>query len=146
MIPKRKRGRPRKNPEISIIPPTKIKRIKLCVCQKEVGRKVRTCPHCGHKFEFKKLGKYEEIKNWKQLLPGDIFYINKGGLGPYYITQTEEKILFGYRGKFKVLNLDKDGIISYSAKNACCFIYMGKKCQSEMTGIFKRKHKLWKRI
>lgn len=76
----------------------------------------------------------------------EIFYIRKGGLGPYYITETKQKILFGYRGQFKVLQIHKNGILAYSNKEACCFIYLGKTYECEKTGITKRRHKLWRKI
>lgn len=141
MIPKKKRGRPRKNPETT----TKIKRIKVCVCQKEVGRKVRTCPHCGHKFEFKKFGKYEEIKNWQSLQSGDTVILKKGSRGPYYQNESGEKIIMGYRGVFNVKYVQEDGIIAYSPTEGQAFIYMGPNNISASTGIYRRKYKLFKR-
>lgn len=153
---------------------------KLCKCGLKLGQKVRTCPKCQHKFEFKKIiknpkkcpncfidnrpraikcicghkfisknkkSKFEEISklDWKKLKKDDIFYIRKGGMGPYYLTEDNQKILFGYRGQFKVLQIKDNGIIAYSNKEACCFIYMGKQYKCENTGLIKRRHRLWKK-
>lgn len=130
-----------------------VKNAKKCPnCFIDLRPRAKDCI-CGHKFPIKKKG-YEEIPKgeWRKLKAGDIFYIRKSGLGPYFLTKTEgnypvgTKFLMGYRGQFKVMGLEKNGLRCYSNKEACCFIYMGKTYECEKTGIIQRRHKLWKKI
>lgn len=123
--------------------PTKIKRIKLCPCGKEVGRKVRACKDCGHKFEFKKVGRYEEISDWKKLKEGSIIYLRKGSRGPYYMGE-KGKILMGYRGKFTIKHVIDNGLEAYGGEGFA-FIYMGPTKFSEDTGIYSRRYRLYKK-
>ena len=98
MVKKKKLGKTKKQTAI-VIPPTKIKKTKKCICGVELGLKVRTCKKCGHKFVFKKK-KFEEITEWKKLKRDQIFYIRKNGLGPYYQTTEEGKFPVGTKFGF----------------------------------------------
>lgn len=121
----------------------KIKRIKVCLCGEEVGRKVRTCKKCGHTFEFKKVGRYEEIKDWKSLKDGSIIYLRKGSRGPYYMGE-KSKILMGYRGKYVVKHIVDNGLEAYGGVGFA-FIYMGPTKYNEETGIYSRRYRLYKK-
>lgn len=168
MTEKKKRGRPRKNPisdsdlesvkkgieqaqkgKFTKDPPdlktvNAPKRIKLCPCGEEVGRKVRTCKKCGNKFTFKK-GRYEEIKKWRELKDGHTFVLKNGSLGPYF-NGEKGRILMGYRGHFTVKRIYEDGILAYSAVDGMAFLYMGPTKFIEDTSIYRRKYRLYKKI
>lgn len=120
-------------------------------CNTVLRKRAKECNKCQYLYPIKKKG-YEEIVDWKQLKRGDSIHIRKGGLGPYYITETDggypsgTKFLMGYRGQFNVLEVMKDGIRCYGSKEGgLCFIYMGRKVKCESTGIIRRKHKLWRK-
>lgn len=132
---------------------TQIKNAKKCPnCTQQLRPRAKECFKCQYQYPIKKKG-YEEIMDWKKLKRGDVIYIRKGGQGPYYITDTDgsqpagTKFIMGYRGQFKVLEVMKDGLRCYGAKEGgLCFVYMGKKFKCESTGIIKRKHKLWRKV
>jgi hypothetical protein len=91
-----------------------------------------------------KAEKVEQI-DWKGLLPGDTIRV-KGG--PYFLRKNCERIPMGYRGKFKVSQLDKNGIHAYGNKkegeNSHCFIYMGPRVYNKETGLYMKKHLIFK--
>jgi hypothetical protein len=117
---------------------------KICFsCKKENHPRCKICT-CGQKFVFKpkKNEKYKSI-NWKDLVKGDIILV-KGG--PIWINSSGVKLSMGYKGKYKVLYLDDDGIVSYGCGNGnmgFCHIWMKNK-QKKENGIIKIPHKIKK--
>jgi hypothetical protein len=81
------------------------------------------------------------------LYPGDVFRCSGG---PYYITQTGEKVLMGHRGLFVYSNVEQDGIMAavYNPRKTLpaglVFIYMGEEKVSPKTGTNLCPHKIRK--
>jgi hypothetical protein len=84
------------------------------------------------------------------LHPGDVFRCSGG---PYYVTQTGEKLAMGQRGLFSYVNIAQDGILAVPYKprpsavltgSAIVFIYMGEEKVSETTGTNFCPHKIRK--
>ena len=86
------------------------------------------------------------------LYPGDVFRCSGG---PYYITQTGEKLTMGQRGLFSYVNIAQDGILAVPYKprkhigkwqfSGCLvFIYMGEEKISPTTGTNFCPHKIRK--
>jgi hypothetical protein len=117
-------------------------------CGNLTGPRAFMCPKCNTPFVFK--AKSKETKNtkiirdydWKELVKGD--RIKVAG-GPYYVSRGEF-IPMGYRGRFVVEGLDKNGILAYGIDKCqgFCHIYMGGDIQNKETGVWKIKHKLLK--
>lgn len=116
-------------------------------CTNELRPRAKECDKCKYQYPVKNKSKFEEITKWRLLKRGQQFSIRKGGRGPIYICDSGNKILMGYRGQFKVIRLDKDGIISYSEKEGgFCFIYMGQRKRSKtISNLLLRPHKLYKK-
>ena len=123
---------------------------KICDnCGLAVGVRTRQCPECGHKFSFavksKESKRHKIIRNfnWKELQPGDIIKVSGG---PYYLLSNMERSSMGERGKYRVIGLDKNGILAWSVgKNGgFCHIYMGKDDQCRDTLVYRKKHKISK--
>ena len=84
-------------------------------CGALTGPRAFVCPKCNTPFVFK--AKSRETKNtkvirdydWRDLVKGD--RIKVAG-GPYYVSHGEF-IPMGYRGRFVVEGLDKNGILAY---------------------------------
>ena len=122
---------------------------KTCAkCGTLTGPRAYVCPKCNQPFAFKAQSKEKKqtkvIKdfNWKELVKGD--RIKVAG-GPYYVHRGEF-IPMGYRGRFLVEGLDKNGILAYGLDKTAgfCHIYMGPDVQNKDTGVWKIKHKLLK--
>jgi len=117
-------------------------------CNNLCGPRAYVCKNCNHVFSFKMNNKEKRtlkaIKdfNWTELEKGD--KIKVGG-GPYFLN-TGELIPMGYRGKFVVESVDKNGILAWGIdKNAgFAHIYMAGDIQNKETGVWKTKHKLIK--
>ena len=117
-------------------------------CGTMTGPRAFMCPKCNTPFVFK--AKSKETKNtkiirdydWKDLVKGD--RIKVAG-GPYFVSRGEF-IPMGYRGRFVVEGLDKNGILAYGIDKCqgFCHIYMGGDIQNKETGVWKTKHKLMK--
>ena len=117
-------------------------------CGALTGPRAFVCPKCNTPFVFK--AKSRETKNtkvirdydWRDLVKGD--RIKVAG-GPYYVSRGEF-IPMGYRGRFVVEGLDKNGILAYGIDKCqgFCHIYMGGDIQNKETGVWKTKHKLMK--
>lgn len=112
------------------------------------GPRSYTCKSCHHQFAFKP--KSKEAKNtkiirdinWRELVKGDRI---KVAAGPFYIHKGEF-INMGYKGRFVVESLDKNGILAWGLDkhNGFCHIWMGGDIQNSETKIWKTKHKLMK--
>jgi len=115
-------------------------------CGTLTGPRAYICPQCNSPFVFaikskeKKNTRVIRDFNWKELQPGEIIKVTGG---PYYV-KSGEFIPMGYRGKFKVVNVDKNGIVAYGERGGYCHIYMGGDFQNPITGVWKTKHRLLK--
>lgn len=111
----------------------------------------RKCIFCDTEFISKKTPIKHEVKNWRELRPGQQIKIIQG-TGPYFIPKVDsdesaagEKVCMGETGVYKVVRLEKNGIVGYgtSHKNArYTFIYMGPEKVSKTTGCFLVAHRL----
>lgn len=115
-------------------------------CGTLTGPRAYMCPNCQTPFMFavqnkeKKTTKIIRDFNWRELQAGEKIKVTGG---PYYV-KSGEFIPMGYRGKFTVVSVDKNGIIAYSEKGGYCHIYMGRDYQCKETGLWKTKHRLVK--
>ena len=117
-------------------------------CNSLTGPRTKTCS-CGHKFHFKpaifKTPRGKSI-DWTTLEKGDIIKCVNGH-GPYYLSkESGDKIGFNYRGKYKVLSIEKDGISAWPHSNKSesgyCFIYMGKSGYRDELDLHREPHKI----
>jgi len=95
-------------------------------------------------IKLKKLVIRPKKIQWTELQPGDIIKV-LAGTGPYQIINGE-KICMGYAGKFRVYELNEDGIYAYPVKareSGHCYIYMGKETLSKW-GTTLSPHKIRK--
>ena len=115
---------------------------------------------CDAAFAFKvKKDKSKKVKiNWTELQKGDIIKVLGGGpvwknssedFSALLVIEDEEveesnKIRMGYRGKYSVVSLDKNGIIAYGIEknSGYCHIWMGAEKVTE--GLVKRPHRIVK--
>lgn len=112
------------------------------------GPRSYVCKDCGEMFSFKPKSKESKNTkviakvNWRELIRGD--RIKVGG-GPFFLSKGEF-IPLGYRGRFVVEGIDKNGILAYGIdkQSGFCHIYMGGDIQNKETGVWKTKHKLMK--
>ena len=112
------------------------------------GPRSYVCKDCGEMFTFKP--KSKEAKNtkvirdfnWKDLVKGDRVKVSSG---PYFVKGADF-LPMGYRGRFIVEGLDKNGILAWGLDkhSGFCHIYMGPDVQNKETGVWKIKHKLMK--
>lgn len=117
-------------------------------CSHETGPRAYCCSKCNYVFVFKP--KSKEAKNtkiihnvnWRELVKGD--RIKVAG-GPYFVSRGEF-IPMGYRGRFVVEGIDRNGILAWGIDKSqgFCHIYMGGDIQNPETGVWKTKHKLIK--
>lgn len=122
---------------------------KFCVkCNEGNGPRAFVCKKCNSPFSFK--AKTREQKNtkiirdfnWRELEKGDKIKVSGG---PYFVSGGEF-IPMGYRGKFIVESVDKQGIRAWGIDRQSGFahIYMGRDFQNKETGVWKVKHKILK--
>lgn len=115
-------------------------------CGTLTGPRSYMCPNCNTPFSFAPKSKEKRntkiIRNfdWRELQPGEKI---KATGGPYFVKGSEF-IPMGYRGRFSVVSLDKNGIVAYSDKGGFCHIYMGRDKQCKETKVWKTKHRLVK--
>lgn len=117
-------------------------------CQKFCGPRAYACPSCNAQFVFK--AKSKEAKNtkiirdvnWKELVKGDRIKVRGG---PFFMHKGEF-VHMGYRGRFVVEGIDKNGILAWGLDKhqGFCHIYMGGDIQNKETGVWKTKHDLMK--
>lgn len=111
------------------------------------GPRAYVCPKCHAPFIFKVQSKEQKntkvIKsfNWQDLVAGDKIKVNGG---PYFMNKEQEFVPMGYRGKFIVNSIDRNGILAYSNKGGFCHIYMGPDYQCPETKLWKTKHRILK--
>lgn len=125
------------------------KGVKTChACNAANGPRAFVCKKCNQPFAFKAKSKEQKNTkiihnvNWRELQPGD--RIKVAG-GPYFFSNGN-CIPMGYKGKFVVESLDKNGIIARGVDkhSGYCHIYMGRDVQNKETLVWKVKHKLVK--
>lgn len=141
---------------------------KKCSKGHNSGVRAKACVECGEIFERKvKLISQEKQADIRATKDGDISFdwatLQKGdrikslkGHGPYTVVEkdllgngilSKERVAMGYYGKFKVIEVQEDGILAIGnhreGENATCFIYMGTPCLSPY-GIYREPHKLVK--
>jgi len=99
----------------------------------------------ARKRKGKKPKLFELVKDFTTLQPRDIISVIGGG--PYFPAKNGTKIAMGERGFYKVISIDREGLICMDRKNGgTSFIYCGKRGVSENTGLVKRPHKIRKMI
>jgi hypothetical protein len=124
---------------------------KICsnpACGKPSGPRAFVCKYCNTQFVFKAQSKEKKNTkiirdvNWRELIKGD--RIKVAG-GPYFMHRGEF-VPMGYRGRFIVESVDKNGILAWGLDkhNGFCHIYMGGDFQNKETQVWKTKHKLMK--
>ena len=122
---------------------------KVCPdCGSTTGPRAYCCKKCNHIFIFKpkskeaKNTKIIQNVNWRELVKGDRIKVTGG---PYFVSKGEF-IPMGYRGRFVVESVDKNGILAWGIDKSQGFahIYMGGDIQNKETGVWKTKHKLLK--
>lgn len=122
---------------------------KICSnCSQPNGPRSFVCKNCNTPFIFKV--KSKEAKNtkiirdfnWKDLTKGDKVKVNGG---PYYVHRGIF-IPMGYRGKFIVEGVDKNGILAWGIDKTggFCHIWMNGETQNKETGVWKIPHKILK--
>lgn len=123
------------------------------VCGATTGPRAFQCV-CGHAFKFKdekpaasvKIDGTQRVFNWRELKRYDRIKVIAGS-GPYFPLSDGSKEPIGYRGKFTVLFIDRNGIYAYGNKkegpSARCYIWMGEKMTSD-AGVVRRPHKIIK--
>jgi hypothetical protein len=109
------------------------------------------CKSCNKPFISRNTPIKNEIKDWKSLEKGARFKVVQG-TGSYYLCKRDteegkrgEKIYMGARGVYTVNEIIKDGILAFGqSKNnsGIHFVYMGKECYCESTGITRNSHRL----
>jgi len=133
---------------------------KVCPqCNGNNGPRSFNCKHCGYAFKNKKeqggkittsshslLANKNKIDlDWKELNKGDIIRVH-GNAGPFYTSPSGEKTFMSYRGKFRVVSLDSDGINAHGVglkSPGYVYIYMGQdKPSSVSSSITLSKHKI----
>ena len=125
---------------------------KLCKsCGAICASRSSFCKTCNKPFVSKNTPIKNEIKDWKSLEIGVRFKVVQG-TGSYYLCKRDteegkrgEKIYMGARGVYTVKEITKDGIMAcgQNRKNSGIhFIYMGKECYCEATGITRKPHRL----
>lgn len=125
---------------------------KVCPqCNGDNGPRSFNCKHCGYAFKVKKginlkgKAKLETDTDWRSLNRGDIFKVF-GHCGPFYTNSDGERTFLGYKGRFRVVSLDENGInavgVGLKSKGAV-YVYMGSPSQSRLNpSITLDKHKI----
>ena len=89
----------------------------------------------------RKGNKKKRVDDFTTLKKGDEIRV-VGGSGPYYTRENGEKLYLTDRGKYIVKNVDENGIHTHG-KHGYDYLYMGKKCPSEiLDSITKAPHKI----
>lgn len=117
-------------------------------CGTITGPRAYACKKCNHIFIFK--AKSKEAKNtkiihnfnWRDLVKGDKIKVTGG---PYYVHRGDF-LRMGYRGKFIVEGVDKNGILAWGIDKTggFCHIWMNGETQNKETGVWKIPHKILK--
>lgn len=117
-------------------------------CGHQTGPRAYMCPECQTPFMFapqskeKKTSRFIRNFDWKELRKGDKIKVTGGC---YYISEDEEFIPMGCRGKFTVIGIDHNGIIAYGAREGgFCHIWMGKDEVCPDTKIHRTAHRVAK--
>ena len=122
---------------------------KICSsCGSGNGPRAYACKSCHAAFVFKPTSKEKKNTkiirdfNWKELIKGDKIKVSGG---PFFMHKGEF-VPMGYRGRFIVESIDKNGILAWGLDKhqGFCHIYMGGDFQNKETKVWKTKHKLLK--
>jgi len=126
-------------------------------CKLICGVRTKVCPSCSHIFVIKHASskakllreKSSLIEDWTTLQKGDLIRAINGG--PYQIIEHNDGIPemyhLGYRGVYRVLRVEKDGILTRSCNKSeagYCFLYMGPKQKSKHGNWIQTPHILVK--
>ena len=126
---------------------------KLCKnCNNINGARAHVCKHCGQEFvsnnqkptqaKKKKLKKYEEINNWKDLQKGDKIKVI-GRSGNYYVSEDGDKQYLTDAGIYTVQDKDELGLRVYDGGYG--YIYMGPETRSNtIPNMYRSPHKIVK--
>ena len=113
-------------------------------CSQPLKKRAKNCEKCQYTYPIKNKKKWTEIKDWKKLKINEIFYLIKRSGGPYYLTQTDEKIDMFERGRFKVRQICDKGISAHS-ECGLAFIYLGPEYICPMTNLTQQPYKIFKK-
>lgn len=126
---------------------------KLCKnCNNINGARAHVCKHCDQEFvsnnkkltqaKKKKLKKYEEINNWKDLQKGDKIKVI-GRSGNYYVSEDGDKQYLTDAGIYTVQDKDELGLRVYDGGYG--YIYMGPETRSNtIPNMYRSPHKIVK--
>lgn len=127
---------------------------KLCKnCDQVNGARSHVCKHCNHEFvsnsksksgkvKKKKVKKYEEVQNWRDLECGDKIKVI-GRSGNYYIGDNGERQYLSDAGVYTVQSKDDLGLRVYDGGFG--YIYMGPEVQSTLIpNMYRSPHKIVK--
>jgi hypothetical protein len=126
---------------------------KLCKnCNNINGARAHVCKHCDQEFvsnnkkptqaKKKKLKKYEEISNWKDLQKGDKIKVI-GRSGNYYVGEDGDKQYLTDAGIYTVQDKDELGLRVYDGGYG--YIYMGPETRSNtIPNMYRSPHKIVK--
>jgi hypothetical protein len=127
---------------------------KLCKnCNNTSGARAHVCKHCGHEFvannkavtckvKKKKVKKFEEISNWKELKRGDRIKVI-GRSGNYYLGENGDKQYLTDAGVYTVQDIDLLGLHVYGGGYG--YIYMGPEKRSDaIPNMYRSPHKIVK--
>ena len=122
---------------------------KLCkTCNKINGARSHTCKHCDSTFHSATVTKVKKkvtlVDNWKELQCGDIVKV-AGRSGNYYVNSMGEKVYMSEHGIYKVMSVDKTGLVVYRSEGGYGYIYMGPEIQSDLIdNMYRSPHTLIK--
>jgi ribosomal protein L40E len=128
---------------------------KLCKnCNQVNGARAHTCKHCGSEFvaktksdkpvKPKKIKKYTEVSNWKELVSGDKIKVI-GRSGNYYVNSSGERQYLTDAGLYTISDRDDNGLMVYGDNQGFGYIYMGPEVMSQaIPNMFRSPHKIVK--
>lgn len=126
---------------------------KLCKnCNQINGARAHTCKHCNNEFKPgatsknkktkpRKVKKFEEITDWKELKNGDRIKVVARS-GNYYLNdETGEKQYLTDGGIYTIQDIDSSGLVVYA--NGYGYIYMGPEVRSNtIPNMYRSPHKI----
>jgi len=127
---------------------------KLCPnCKKINAARQRVCKHCLKQFVSKNTPIKNEIKDWQNIEIGTYIKVVQG-TGPYFLPKRDseedgvvarERICMGDTGVYKVMGIQKDGLITCGTtirNGGFSFLYMGPSKKSKLTGMQLEAHRI----
>ena len=122
-------------------------------CKTINAARQRVCIECNQEFTLKNTPIKNEIKDWKNLQPGETFRV-VNGTGPYYVLTRDcgegakgDRIFMGAKGKYIVKDISENGINAFSKTvrgGYYEFVYMGKDGYEQDLNIHQRAHRIIK--